>query len=269
MRKSVRILGQEYGLNSQEMNHILKEQGYLDGDTGDYTVTEKGVPFAEEQDFHRGTGGYAQYNRYWTTRTWDESIEDELNITDEMISDARKAVSEERKQHWDEIKAARAEADAAFLAKQNQDAIDSDEDGEPSDSNSDVLKAGLIIGGLIVLSYGVYKVAPHVVKWWKDSVVPKLSGGKKITDKKKITKKMICPSCGGTMKLNGKNNIWECDKCDYSISAEALNNGEVFWFCDKCETFMNTQPGFNTESGHWVCSKCGFDNDVSKAKIDE
>lgn len=84
MGKSARILGQENGLTSQEMNYILKKEGYLNGDVGDYCVTAKGAPFANEKDFHRGTGGYAQYNRYWTTRTWNERIQDELHITDDM-----------------------------------------------------------------------------------------------------------------------------------------------------------------------------------------
>jgi len=66
MRKSARILGQEYGLTAQEMNFVLKEEGFLDGEPGNYTVSEKGKKYSEEQDHHRGTGGYAYYNRNWT-----------------------------------------------------------------------------------------------------------------------------------------------------------------------------------------------------------
>lgn len=102
----------------------------------------------------------------------------------------------------------------------------------------------------------------RVVKWWKGSVSPKITG-------KKAVKKMICPSCGNTMKLDDKTAVWKCDKCNYSISQKALNDGEVFWFCDKCEAFMNTQKSFKTESGHWTCLKCGFDNDVTDTKIDK
>jgi hypothetical protein len=40
MRKSARVLGQKYGLTSQEMNFVLKEDGYLNGDTDNYSVTE-------------------------------------------------------------------------------------------------------------------------------------------------------------------------------------------------------------------------------------
>ncbi len=83
MRKSARILGQGYGLTAQELNFVLKEEGFLDGEPGNYTVTEKGEKYAEEQDHHRGTGGYAHYNRYWTIRTWDDGITDELEITED------------------------------------------------------------------------------------------------------------------------------------------------------------------------------------------
>lgn len=74
MGKSARILGEDYGLNAQETNQMLKDQGFLDGDPGAYFVTAKGAQFANETDFHRGPGGYARYNCDWTQRTWDDSI---------------------------------------------------------------------------------------------------------------------------------------------------------------------------------------------------
>lgn len=74
MGKSARILGYEFGRNAQQMNELLKENGYLYGEPGAYGLTEKGEQFGAEQDHHRGTGGYAHYNRDWTTRTWGEGI---------------------------------------------------------------------------------------------------------------------------------------------------------------------------------------------------
>lgn len=269
MRKSARILGQDYGLNSEEMNYILKMEGYLSGNPGEYDVTEKGNLFAEEEDHHRGTGGYAHYNRYWTTRTWDESIGNELNITDDMVSEARTAAAIKRKERWDEIKTARAEADAEFLAKQNQ-LIDEDyDDKESSCDSSGVVEAGLIIGGLIVIGYGVYKATPQVIKWWKNKVAPKFKASKNKLNQEKPTKNMPCPSCGSLMELDKGQALWKCSDCDYSILEETLNNGEVFWFCDRCETFMNTQRGFNIMTGGWVCTECGFDNDVNEVNINE
>jgi hypothetical protein len=93
MRKSARILGQDYCLTAQEMNFVLKEEGYLDGEPGNYTVTEKGEKYAEERDYHRGTGGYAHYNRNWSTRTWSDEIQNELDITAERRSEIRQAIA--------------------------------------------------------------------------------------------------------------------------------------------------------------------------------
>lgn len=72
MGKSARILGQEFGKTAQEMNSLLKKHGYLDGEPSAYGLTEKGAEYGQELDHHRGTGGYAHYNRDWTTRTWND-----------------------------------------------------------------------------------------------------------------------------------------------------------------------------------------------------
>lgn len=42
MRKYARVLNQKYGLTNQEMNFVLKDEGYLNGDAGNYSVTEMG-----------------------------------------------------------------------------------------------------------------------------------------------------------------------------------------------------------------------------------
>lgn len=81
--RSARILGQDYGLTAVEMNFLLKEEGFLDGEPGAYRLTEKAKRYADEQDHHRGPGGYSWYNRDWETRTWDPAITDELDISDE------------------------------------------------------------------------------------------------------------------------------------------------------------------------------------------
>lgn len=46
MRKSARCLGRDVGLNAEEVNVWLKEEGYLEGEPGDYRVTEKGRPYS-------------------------------------------------------------------------------------------------------------------------------------------------------------------------------------------------------------------------------
>ncbi|MBR3864140.1 MAG: hypothetical protein IKJ19_03355 [Clostridia bacterium] len=39
------------------------------------------------------------------------------------------------------------------------------------------------------------------------------------------------------------------------------------WYCDNCDAHLNNQCGFNTLFGHWTCTKCGWDNDVSDSNI--
>ena len=78
MGKSARLLGYEVGKSPREMNVLLKAHGYLYGEPGAYGLTEKGKQFGQEEDHHRGTGGYSTYNRDWTTTTWDESVLDAL-----------------------------------------------------------------------------------------------------------------------------------------------------------------------------------------------
>nr|WP_308545932.1 hypothetical protein [uncultured Lachnoclostridium sp.] len=268
MGKSARMLGQEHGLTSQEMNYILKKEGYLEGEAGDYSITEKGAPYAEETDFHRGTGGYAHYNRYWTTRNWDESLTDVLDITEEMKEEARETTKENRKQKWDAIKAARRKADEEFLSRNNQ--MENEEDDEESNKDGlSIPQVGLIIGGLLALGFGIYKAAPHVINWWKNKGTPKIEDRQKTISKKVVYKKMICPACGDTMILNEKTSLWGCNKCNYSISNKEIEGGTVFWFCDNCESFLNIQQGFTIESSNWVCTECGIDNDVTEVNVDQ
>lgn len=47
MGKSTAGLGRELGLNSQETNILLRDEGYLEGEPGDWRLTDKGREHAE------------------------------------------------------------------------------------------------------------------------------------------------------------------------------------------------------------------------------
>ena len=187
MGKSARILGKEFGLNSQEMNQLLKDQEFLKGDPGAYVVTEKGAQFANETYFNRGTGGYSWFNRSWTTRTWDESIINVLDTSPERCQAARDAVAEARRLKWDAIKAERSEADAAFRASRH-DLFPTEKSNfaimESCDSENGlrgIVVAGIVAGGAALLAgigYCIYKAAPHVKEWWTTKNAPFFSKGK-------------------------------------------------------------------------------------------
>ena len=163
MRKSARIMGQDYGLTAQEMNFVLREEGYLDGEPGSYSVTEKGLAYAVEEDHHRGTGGYSWYNRYWTTRTWDDSIQDEIEITDERKKEIREALALAKQ------KIRESEDEDISISSADID-IDNEEVSKDNDSDPLVLAIGALIVGVSV--YGIYKAAPYVKSWWNDKAVP-------------------------------------------------------------------------------------------------
>jgi len=39
------------------------------------------------------------------------------------------------------------------------------------------------------------------------------------------------------------------------------------WYCDKCNAFLNKHPGFTVDNNVWVCTACGYENDVSEDAI--
>lgn len=159
MRMSARILGSAFGLTGQEMNVLLKQAGYLDGEPGAYSVTAKGEKYAEEKDEHRGPGGYGWYNRDWTTRTWDESIANELDVTDEKKQQIREQVAEARRA---------ARAPAPVVEEQLESQAQDGTEGRGLDAR--YVLAG---GGLLLAGFGIYKAAPHIKRFVNEKVIPR------------------------------------------------------------------------------------------------
>lgn len=133
----------------------------MDGRSGAWSVTEKGKPYADEQDHHAGTGGYPWYNRYWDTRTWDPSITDQLDITDELKRQVREAARAARQQ----TVALRA-AQPAALDSANVD------DREPNNAGPSPLALAVGLGLAPVSIYGIWKIARHVKKLRADKTAP-------------------------------------------------------------------------------------------------
>lgn len=174
MGKSARILGQAYNMTSQEMNYILKKQGFLDGEPGNYFPSESGKQYATQKDFHRGTGGSAQYNRYWTTTTWDDSITDVLHITPALQDEARKAVADRRQMQAEARKMVSETAKQEIITVQNtfQKAISNRDNSEKSSNGVNVRTVAGVALAITAGVYGIYKAAPHVKRWWDNKVAP-------------------------------------------------------------------------------------------------
>ncbi len=169
MQMSATVLGKEYGLTGEEMNHILLKLGYIEGEPRNYHLTDKALDLAKEKDIHLGTGGYAHYNRYWTELTFDDSIKEQMDITPELIQEARKEVADSRAARYAAQAAARAKANEEFLAKQEAEKAAKEADELAAKNREQFAenckKAGiviLIVGGTVVLTYGIYKIVLKV-----------------------------------------------------------------------------------------------------------
>lgn len=171
MRKSARVLGQEYELTAQEMNFVLKEEGFLDGEPGNYKVTEKGEKFADD-NYDGSSYGYS--NRGWPTRTWDDGITEELDITEDRKKEIRQAISI-AKQKINESE------DEGTAIEYNSS---SNEDADTTDTNNVALVVAVSALLVAVSAYGIYKAAPYIKHWWNDKAVPSLKKMKnKVTGK--------------------------------------------------------------------------------------
>ena len=164
MGKSARILGQDYGLTAQEMNFVLKEEGFLDGEVGNYVVTEKGEKFAGE-----GKTSYGYINGNWSTRTWNDEIVDNLDITDDRKREIRQAILIAKQ------KAPGLEDDGLAIEHD----IFSNEGTNSIEVNEALVKA---VGALLIAAsaYGIYKATPYIKVWWHDKALPSL---KKMKDR--------------------------------------------------------------------------------------
>jgi hypothetical protein len=142
------------------MNGLLKEHGYLDGKPGAYGLTEKGQQYAEEQYHSRGTGGYAQYNRSWETRTWSDETEAALRA---------------------DMEANPGGLDIGDLPITERNALGCESfdysAGSGDDNSLQLSWKELAIGGAVV---GALFIAPHAKPFWDSRVKP---AAKKLRDR--------------------------------------------------------------------------------------
>lgn len=114
MTFSAKRLGRLYGLTAEEMNYLLKLQGFQKGEPGDYCPTEKGKRFMVSKTANNGYGGYAA--RAWEWNEWDESITSELNVNETVKTSVREDVARLRR----ERRLRREEEAEAYWAEQRK-----------------------------------------------------------------------------------------------------------------------------------------------------
>ena len=163
-------LGLEYGLNAQEMNVLLKEEGFLDGEPGNYVPTEKGRKYVFVTGDDNGYGGYA--HRAWDWLEWDESIKDVLHITDQRIREIREKTNEQRrrrraekdarsKEYWEKVNN-RTHQSVSPQNTDNTNEANADRRNIESTDSTNGSQLGWVIGStLIGIAFGLYKLYKH------------------------------------------------------------------------------------------------------------
>lgn len=96
MGLSAKRLGEKIGLTAEQTNTLLKDEGYIIGDAGEYILTEKGKMFARVNGWDNGYGGFAY--RGYNYNEYDESILNNLNINDENLERIRNLTLANRKE---------------------------------------------------------------------------------------------------------------------------------------------------------------------------
>lgn len=168
MQMSATKLGRFYGLTGEEMNRILFKQGFLDGIPSDYTITEKGAQYATEYYHPRGNGGYSRYNVGWTTVLYDDSITEELNITDEDIEEVRTELSTKRQRRKAERTVAREDTQEMIISSDENDSeedrneIIDDFESCGSQITENSVKEWIIGLGIVVIGITIFKTTLYV-----------------------------------------------------------------------------------------------------------
>ena len=90
---SAKRLGNRLGYTAKETNAKLAEVGYLEGEPGNYTITDKGKEKGKMVYDGNGYGGFCA--KSWGYAVWDESVAYDIGDPDaykKRIEDLRKSV---------------------------------------------------------------------------------------------------------------------------------------------------------------------------------
>ncbi|MCX4884816.1 hypothetical protein [Streptomyces sp. NBC_00847] len=161
MGKSATLLGREIGKTGREMNVLLHRYGYLTGEPGAYSLTDKGEKYGTQEDHDRGNARSLHYYRQWTTTTWsDETLAALLNDMTNAPTPPEPAES------FPDDDATVAEAEPVGAT----DPGASDSSGTRVDLRMVAIAAALLVG-----MKAAQIAAPHAQRWWSETAVPATS----------------------------------------------------------------------------------------------
>lgn len=77
MRMSAGMIGKKLGMTVKEVYLLLKVKGFLDGEEGNWSLTELGKQVGGQvKQKDKGEGGFCR--RIWSVLSWDEKVVNKL-----------------------------------------------------------------------------------------------------------------------------------------------------------------------------------------------
>lgn len=122
-------LGNKLGLTAQEVNCLLRDEGFLEGEPGNWKLTEKGEQYSEEYSWSNGYGGWCA--RGYSMPLWNSNIMNEIHITNEKKQEIKRKVKAQR--------AARKALNAAQSLMNSQNTINQDQSTKMVNDSSNFL----------------------------------------------------------------------------------------------------------------------------------
>lgn len=176
MRKSAKYLGKDVGLSPQAMNVWLKREGFIEGEPGNYRVTDKGFPYARQTHWDAGDS----HNAGYPVVSWPEEILDELGpLTPELRDSLNDEVDEHNARKRREAEERRRELDQRYEESNKRIDSPSEENGDAS-YDSDNAAVEIVTAALgAALAVGLGWAAPRAKKLWQEKVQPRVDAGKK------------------------------------------------------------------------------------------
>lgn len=85
-----------------------------------------------------------------------------------------------------------------------------------------------------------------------------------------------CPICNNKCYWDNDECTWICESCGYEVESsqveydkenDKVNVLGIDWYCDECDAYLNSQSGFDPYDDSWTCSKCGYENSLTKDDV--
>lgn len=166
-------IGRDFGLGPRPANRLLELAGVHDKVDGGWKLTELGERFVNVVNEHNGYGGYA--SRSWDKTYFAPEMLNELNITPEMVEQAKAIYTADLAAAALERAQGQEEAEEVFRQFQEKLALENQE------YEVDWKKVAVLLGGIIVVTGGtvvVVKYGPAIKRKWQEKVTPRIEAAK-------------------------------------------------------------------------------------------